>query len=164
MREHDDETQFAQALNVIPDSRQSIWTIRAEWIGWFYLLFTSQAAPLIFALWWSENFSSTHDNIASTITAIVSGSASLIFVAATASVIELEAVMVLKTLLERHFEKKDREKREARVNAAYEKGRKNTYQQAVNEAYERGRKDALQEMNEQSARAEPPEDPANDGN
>ncbi len=112
MREHDDETQLAQALNVTPDSRQSIWTIRAEWIGWFYLLFTSQAAPLIFALWWSENFSSTHDNIASTITAIVSGSASLIFVAATASVIELEAVMVLKTLLERHFEKKDRERAE----------------------------------------------------
>ncbi|MCY4476172.1 MAG: hypothetical protein OXC83_12180 [Chloroflexi bacterium] len=112
MREHDDEAQLAQALNVTSDSRQSIWTIRAEWIGWFYLLFTSQAAPLIFALWWSENFSSTHDNIASTITAIVSGSASLIFVAATASVIELEAVMVLKTLLERHFEKKDRQRAE----------------------------------------------------
>lgn len=127
MREHDDETQLAQALNVTPDSRQSIWTIRAEWIGWFYLLFTSQAAPLIFALWWSENFSSTHDNIASTITAIVSGSASLIFVAATASVIELEAVMVLKTLLERHFEKKDREKREAenerdKLRAEFERG------------------------------------------
>ena len=127
MREHDDETQLAQALNVTPDSRQSIWTIRAEWIGWFYLLFTSQATPLIFALWWSENFSSTHDNIASTITAIVSGSASLIFVAATASVIELEAVMVLKTLLERHFEKKDREKREAenerdKLRAEFERG------------------------------------------
>ena len=127
MREHDDETQLAQALNVTPDSRQSIWTIRAEWIGWFYLLFTSQAAPLIFALWWSENYSGTHDNIASTITAIVSGSASLIFVAATASVIELEAAMVLKTLLERHFEKKDREKREAenerdKLRAEFERG------------------------------------------
>ena len=112
MREHDDETQLAQALNVTPDSRQSIWTIRAEWIGWFYLLFTSQAAPLIFALWWSENFSSTHDNIASTITAIVSGSASLIFVAATASVIELEAAMVLRHLLEKRDARKERERAE----------------------------------------------------
>ena len=123
MREQEDHTELAEALTAIPDSRQSIWTIRAEWIGWFYLLFTLHAAPLIFALWWSENYRGAHDNIASTITAVVGGSASLIFVAATASVIELEIVMVLKTLLERHFEKKDREKAEQRILEAYEQGR-----------------------------------------
>ena len=109
------------------DPRLSIWTIRAKWIGWFYFLFTLHTAPLIYALWWSENYSGAHDNIASTITAVVGGSASLIFVAASASVIELEVVMVLKTLLERHFEKKDREKREAeedreKLRAEFERG------------------------------------------
>ena len=109
------------------DPRHSVWTIRPEWIGWFYLLFALQAVPLIAALWWSENHPGTHDNIASTISAVASGSAALIFVAATASIIELEAVMVLKTLLERHFEKKDREKREAenerdKLRAEFERG------------------------------------------
>ena len=109
------------------DPRHSVWTIRPEWIGWFYLLFTLQAVPLIAALWWSENHTGTHDNIASTISTVASGSAALIFVAATASIIELEAVMVLKTLLERHFEKKDREKREAederdKLRAEFERG------------------------------------------
>ena len=164
MRNVNRDTQLTDPPSASPDPRHSVWTIRPEWIGWFYLLFTLQAAPLIAALWWSEHHTGTHDNIASTISVVAGGSAALVFVAATASIIELEAVMVLKTLLERHFEKKDREKREARVNAAYEKGRKDTYQQAVNEAYERGRKDALQEMNEQSARAEPPENLANNGN
>ena len=126
MRDESRERQLADQPLPDSDPRISIWTIRAKWIGWFYLLFTLHATPLIYALWWSENYGSAHDNIASTITAIVSGSASLIFVAAVATIIELEAVMVLKTLLERHFEKKDREKAEKteqRIRKAYEKGR-----------------------------------------
>ena len=128
MRDESRETQLAETPILDSDLRLSIWTIRSEWIGWFYLLFALHAAPLIYALWWSESYSGAHDNIASTITAVAGGSASLIFVAATASVIELEVVMVLKTLLERHFEKKDREKLESekieqRIREAYEKGR-----------------------------------------
>lgn len=123
MREQEDDAQPATTLTTDTDSRQSIWTIRAEWIGWFYLLFLLQATPLIFALWRSENYSRSHDNIAGTITAVVSGSASLIFVAATATIIELEAVMVLKTLLERHFEKKDREQAERERQAELERER-----------------------------------------
>ena len=112
MREQEDDAQLAEGSTAIPDTRQSIWTIRAEWIGWFYLLFILQATPLIFALWRSENYSRSHDNIASTITAVVSGSASLIFVAATASVIELEAAMVLRHLLEKRDARKERERAE----------------------------------------------------
>ena len=127
MSDENNEPRLAESSIPAPDPRLSIWTIRAKWIGWFYLLFTLQAAPLIATLWWSENRSSSHDNIASTISAVAGGSASLIFVAATASVIELEVVMVLKTLLERHFEKKDREKREAenerdKLRAEFERG------------------------------------------
>lgn len=125
MRDESRERQLADQPVLDSDPRISIWTIRAKWIGWFYLLFTLHAAPLIYALWWSENYSSAHDNIASTITAIVSGSASLIFVAAVATIIELEAVMVLKTLLERHFEKQDRERAEEnreKLRAEFERG------------------------------------------
>ena len=125
MRDESRERQLVDQPALDSDPRISIWTIRAKWIGWFYLLFTLHAAPLIYALWWSENYSSAHDNIASTITAIVSGSASLIFVAAVATIIELEAVMVLKTLLERHFEKQDRERAEEnreKLRAEFERG------------------------------------------
>ncbi len=125
MREEQDATSLAETQPTDNDSRLSIWTIRTEWIGWFYALFVIQAVPLIYALWWSEKYSGAHDNIASTITAVVGGSASLIFVAAIATIIELEAVMVLKTLLERHFEKKDREKAEEereRLRAELERG------------------------------------------
>ncbi len=125
MREEQDATSLAETQPTDNDSRLSIWTIRTEWIGWFYALFVLQAVPLIYALWWSEKYSGAHDNIASTITAVVGGSASLIFVAAIATIIELEAVMVLKTLLERHFEKKDREKAEEereRLRAELERG------------------------------------------
>ena len=150
MREQEDETQLAVALTATPDPRQSIWTIRPEWIGWFYLLFTLQAAPLITTLWWSENQSGRHDNIASTITAVVNGSGSLIFVAATATVIELEAAMVLKTLLERHFEKKDREKREAKnerdkLRVEFERG----IEKGIERGIEKGRQ---LEREEQAAR------------
>ena len=72
--------------------------------------------------------------------------------------------MVLRHLLEQREARKELEKAEAQVNAAYEKGRKDTYQQALNEAYERGRKDALQEMNEQAARAKPTENNGKNGN
>ena len=127
MRDENRDLQPTDTLIASADPRHSVWTIRPEWIGWFYLLFALQAVPLIAALWWSENHTGTHDNIASTISTVASGSAALIFVAATTSIIELEAVMVLKTLLERHFEKKDREKREAederdKLRAEFERG------------------------------------------
>ena len=127
MRDENRDLQPTDPPIASADPRHSVWTIRPELIGWFYLLFTLQAVALIAALWWSENHTGTHDNIASTISTVASGSAALIFVAATASIIELEAVMVLKTLLERHFEKKDREKREAenerdKLRAEFERG------------------------------------------
>ena len=123
MHEEQDATSLAETQPTDNDSRLSIWTIRIEWIGWFYALFVLQAVPLIYALWWSEKYSGAHDNIASTITAVVGGSASLIFVATIATIIELEAAMVLKTLLERHFEKKDREKAEQERKAEEERER-----------------------------------------
>ena len=151
MRDESRETQLIGPPTSVPDHRLSIWTIRTEWIGWFYLLLALHAAPLIYALWWSENYRGTHDNIASTITAVVGGSASLIFVAATASVIELEVVMVLKTLLERHFEKKDREKLETekereRLRAEFERG----VEQGIERGIEKGRQ---LEREEQAARS-----------
>ena len=121
MREQEDETQPAEALAATPDSRQSIWTIRAEWIGWFYALFLIQAGPLIFTLWWAENQDGSHDNIASTITAVVGGSASLIFVAAIASIIELETAMVLRHLLIQREARKEREKAEQERQAELER-------------------------------------------
>ena len=121
MREENREDQLAETLPSIPDSRHSIWTIRAEWIGWFYALFVIQAGPLIFTLWWSENFGGTHDNIASTITAVVGGSASLIFVAAIVSIIELEAAMVLRHLLIERDARKKREKAEQDRQAELER-------------------------------------------
>ena len=76
MRDDDNKPRHAESSIPSPDIRLSIWTIRAKWIGWFYLLFTLHAVPLIYALWWSENYSGAHGNIASTITAVFGGSAS----------------------------------------------------------------------------------------
>lgn len=123
MREQERETQLAEKVIQGDGPRLSIWTIRPEWIGWFYLLFTLQAAPLIGTLWWSENQSGAHDNIASTITAVVGGSASLIFVAAIVSIIELEAAMVLRHLLIQREARKEREKLRAEFERGIEKGR-----------------------------------------
>ena len=146
MREQEGETRLAETPSINDDPRLSIWTIRTEWIGWFYLLLMLQAAPLILTLWWSENQDGSQDNIASTITAVVGGSASLIFVAATASIIELEAAMVLKTLLERHFEKKDREKAEQEQQAELER-------EKLRAEFERGIEKGRQlEREEQTAR------------
>ncbi len=104
--------------------RLSLWTFRAEWIGWFYLLFVLQASPFVFALWWSEQYNVGHDNIASMVTAVASGSASLIFVAAVLSAIELEVVMVLRHLLEKREARKRIERDEAKFNEGFEAGRK----------------------------------------
>lgn len=146
MREQEDETQTAEALTATTDSRQSIWTIRAEWIGWFYALFVIQVCPLVFALWWSENFGGTHDNIASTIATVVGGSASLIFVAATASIIELEAAMVLRHLLEKRDARKQRERAEQERQAELERDR-------LRAEFERGIEKGRQlEREEQDAR------------
>ena len=141
MREENREEELAEALPSIPDSRHSIWTIRAEWIGWFYALFVIQAGPLIFTLWWSENFGGTHDNIASTITAVVGGSASLIFVAAIVSIIELEAAMVLRHLLIERDARKKREKAEQDRQAELEREKAEKTEQRIREAYEQGRRD-----------------------
>ncbi len=141
MREQDRETQLAEKVIQANDPRLSIWTIRPEWIGWFYLLFALQAAPLIGTLWWSENQSGAHDNIASTITAVVGGSASLIFVAAIVSIIELEAAMVLRHLLIKREARKEREKAEQDRQAELERERAEETEQRIREAYEQGRED-----------------------
>ena len=125
MSDENNEPRLAEWSIPAPDPRLSIWTIRAKWIGWFYLLFTLQAAPLIATLWWSENQSGSHDNMASTITTVAGGSASLIFVAATASVIELEAAMVLRQLLIQREARKERERAEQKrekLRAEFERG------------------------------------------
>lgn len=127
MRDESREPQLTEQPISSPYSRLSLWTIRPEWISWFYLLLTLQAIPLIGSLWWSENHSGAHDNIASTISTVAGGSASLIFVAATASVIELETLMVLRHLLEKRDARKEREKTEKteqRIREAYDRGRK----------------------------------------
>ena len=149
MRKEKDATSLSDASPIDDYPRLSIWTIRAVWVGWFYTLFAIQAGPLIFALWWSENTSGAHDNIASTITAVASGSAPLIFVAAVATIIELEAVMVLKRLLEREA----REKTEERIRSAYEKGRQDERQEGYKEGLEEGIERGRQlEREEQAAR------------
>ena len=125
MSDENNEPRLAEWSIPAPDPRLSIWTIRAKWVGWFYLLFTLQAAPLIATLWWSENQSGSHDNMASTITTVAGGSASLIFVAATASVIELEAAMVLRQLLIQREARKERERAEQKrdkLRAEFERG------------------------------------------
>ena len=150
MREENREDQLAEALPSTPDSRQSIWTIRAEWIGWFYALFVIQAGPLIFTLWWSENFGGTHDNIASTITAVVGGSASLIFVAAIVSIIELEAAMVLRHLLIERDARKKREKAEQDRHAELEREKlRAEFERGIELGIEKGRE---LEREEQTAR------------
>ena len=150
MREQDDDTQLAEDLPAAPDSRQSIWTIRAEWVGWFYALFVIQAGPLIFTLWWSENQSGSHDNIASTITAVVGGSASLIFVAAIATIIELETAMVLRHLLIQREARKEREKAEQDRKAELEREKlRAEFERGVELGIEKGRQ---LERKEQTAR------------
>ena len=125
MRDESREPQLTEQPISSLDSLHSIWTIRPEWIGWFYLLFTLQAVPLIATLWWSENHTGKHDNIASTISVVVGGPAALIFVAATASIIELEAAMVLRQLLIQREARKERERAEQereKLGAEFERG------------------------------------------
>ena len=140
MREENREEQLAELPISAPDPRLSIWTIRAEWIGWFYALFVIQAGPLICMLWWSENFGGTHDNIASTITAVVGGSASLIFVAAIVSIIELEAAMVLRHLLIERDARKKREKAEQDRQAELEREKlRAEFERGIELGIEKGR-------------------------
>ena len=147
MREENREEELAEALPSIPDSRHSIWTIRAEWIGWFYALFVIQAGPLIFTLWWSENFGGTHDNIAGTITAVVGGSASLIFVAAIVSIIELEAAMVLRHLLIERDARKKREKAEQDRQAELEREKlRAEFERGIELGIEKGRQLEREEL------------------
>ena len=117
------ESQSNEEALSSQDPRLSLWTIRAEWIGWFYILLVLHAVPLVYAQWWTEHYEVGHDNIASMVVAVVSGAASLIFVAAIVSAIELEVAMVLKHLLEKREARKLRELAEAKFNEGVERGR-----------------------------------------
>ena len=152
MRDQNREPHLTETPILAPDTRLSIWTIRAEWIGWFYLLFTLHAAPLIFALWWSEHYGGAHANIASTIIAVVGGSASLIFVAAIASALELEFAMVLRHLLEKRDARKERENAEAEFTRGKTEGDELGFERGIEQGIEQGIERGRQLEREEQAR------------
>ncbi len=125
MREQEREEQLADIAVDASERRVSIWSVSVDFGPWFYLLLVTHTAPLVFLLWWTEESSSTHDNIANIIVNVTSGAAPLIFVAAVATIIELEVLMVLREWYRAKQAKdriKEREKAEARLKEEFEKG------------------------------------------
>ena len=125
MREQEREEQLADIAVDASERRISIWSVPVDFGPWFYLLLVTHTAPLVFLLWWTERSRSTHDNIANIIVNVTSGAAPLIFVAAVATIIELEVLMVLREWYRAKQAKdriKEREKAEARLKEEYEKG------------------------------------------
>ncbi len=110
------------------ERRVSIWSVPVDFGPWFYLLLFAHTAPLVYLLSWTELTKAPRDNIASIVVTVSSGAAPLIFVAAVTTIIELEALMVLR---EWYREKKANEKIKAR-----QEGRQIGYQ----EGFEAGRK------------------------
>ena len=115
------------AASVTSERRVSIWSVPVDFGPWFYLLLVAHATPLVNLLSWTELAKAPRDNIASIIVTVSSGAAPLIFVAAVTTIIELEALMVLR---EWYREKKANEKIKAR-----QEGRQEGYK----EGFEAGR-------------------------
>ena len=125
MREKDHEEQLSDIAVDASERRVSIWSVPVDFGPWFYLLLVSHTAPLIFLLWWTDLTPKTHDNIANIIVNVTSGAAPMIFVAAVATIIELEVLMVLREWYRAKQAKdrvKEREKAEARLKEEFEKG------------------------------------------
>ena len=107
---------------------------------WFYLLLVAHTTPLVYLLSWTEITRAPRDNIAGIIVTVSSGAAPLIFVAAVTTIIELEALMVLR---EWYREKKANEKIKAR-----QEGRQEGYK----EGFEAGREAEKQVQSTTSGR------------
>lgn len=118
------------------ERRVSIWSVPVDLGPWFYLLLVSHTAPLVFLLWWTDATPKTHDNIANIIVNVTSGTAPMIFVAAVTTIIELEALVVLR---EWYRERASRKRAEARQKGR-EEGDREGHQRGYREGFEAGRK------------------------
>ena len=127
MREENREEELADFAVDASERRVSIWSVPVDFGPWFYLLLVTHTAPLIFLLWWTDATPKTHDNIANIIVNVSSGAAPMIFVAAVATIIELEVLVVLREWYRAKQAKdrvKEREETEQRIREAYEQGRR----------------------------------------
>ena len=133
-----------------PERRVSIWSVPVDFGPWFYLLLVSHTAPLIFLLWWTDATPKTHDNIANIIVNVTSGSAPIIFVAAVATIIELEVLVVLREWYRDRAVRKEREKAEQERKDEEERKRlRAELERGIELGIERGRQ---LEREEQAAR------------
>ena len=125
MREENREEELADFAVDASERRVSIWSVPVDFGPWFYLLLVTHTAPLIFLLWWTDATPKTHDNIANIIVNVTSGAAPMIFVAAVATIIELEVLVVLREWYRAKQARdrvKEREKVEEQLKAEFEKG------------------------------------------
>ncbi len=107
------------------ERRVSIWSVPVDFGPWFYLLLVAHTAPLVFLLSLTELTKAPNYNIADIIVNVTSGAAPMIFVAAVATIIELEVLMVLREWYRAKQAKdriKEREIAEARLKEEFEKG------------------------------------------
>ncbi len=131
MREHEDEERPTDIAVDVSERRVSIWSVPVDFGPWFYLLLVTHTAPLIFLLWWTDATPKTHDNIANIIVNVTSGTAPLIFVAAVATIIELEVLVVLREWY--------RAKKAKDIVRVREEGRREGHQRGYKEGFEAGR-------------------------
>ena len=136
MREQEDEEQLTDIAADVSERRVSIWSVPVDFGPWFYLLLVTHTAPLIFLLWWTDATPKTHDNIANIIVNVTSGTAPLIFVAAVATIIELEVLVVLR---EWYRAKKAKDIVRVREEGRRE-GNREGHQRGYKEGFEAGRK------------------------
>lgn len=118
------------------ERRVSIWSVPVDLGPWFYLLLVSHTTPLVFLLWWTDATPKTNDNIANIIVNVTSGTAPMIFVAAVATIIELEVLVVLR---EWYRERAARKRAEERQKGR-EEGDREGHQRGYKEGFEAGRK------------------------
>ncbi len=131
MREHEDEEQLTDIAADVSERRVSIWSVPVDFGPWFYVLLVTHTAPLIFLLWRTDATPKTHDNIANIIVNVTSGTAPLIFVAAVATIIELEVLVVLREWY--------RAKKAKDIVRVREEGRREGHQRGYKEGFEAGR-------------------------
>ena len=144
MREQDSEELLSDVVLDASERRVSIWSVPVDFGPWFYLLLVTHAAPFIFLLSWTELNSAPRDNIASIIVTVTSGAAPLIFVAAVATIIELEVVVVLREWFRarqaNEIVKARLEERRESLREGRQEGRQEGHRKGFEEGFEAGRK------------------------
>ena len=140
MREHEDEERPTDIAVDVSERRVSIWSVPVDFGPWFYLLLVSHTAPLIFLLWWTDATPKTHDNIANIIVNVTSGTAPLIFVAAVATIIELEVLVVLREWYRAKKAKDIVRIRKESLEEGRQEGNREGHQKGYKEGFAAGRK------------------------